>query len=452
MKEIRKINLQLFADPNVQTTLLANTGNNLSPEMKTFYSKDLIETAGAALVHAQFGDPVSLPPNGGKTMEWRRWSKFKKALTPLTEGVTPDGSPIDVGYITKTVEQFGDYTTVSDVLTMTAIDNVIVEVTEKHAENAGLTLDTIVRNELVQGTNVLFADRVITASEGTVDSKTDYRMLLDENCLLTPRMISRAATVLAKANAPKIDGSYVCIIHPSVKDDLINNKDFIDITKYSDATRLFNHEIGKLHGVRFVESTEACIFHGADLSAGSRNLKVKAYDSASGAITVEREFEDDKGSTAVSAEDMAKLYNSEAGEGRTLILKDVSADNDTYVLVEVTGVDGQKIFVRDEDKDNLELFTPAAGDMIYPGEGGREGKAAYACLFLAKGAFKVVKLNGKNMEIIVKGQGSSGTSDPLNQRSTIGWKAAGFGAKIAINEYIVRVECGSSFSDEDVAN
>lgn len=439
MKEIRKINLQLFADPNVQTTLLANTGNDLSPEMKTFYSKDLIETAGAALVHAQFGDPVSLPPNGGKTMEWRRWSKFKKALTPLTEGVTPDGSPIDVGYITKTVEQFGDYTTVSDVLTMTAIDNVIVEVTEKHAENAGLTLDTIVRNELVQGTNVLFADRVITASEGTVDSKTDYRMLLDENCLLTPRMISRAATVLAKANAPKIDGSYVCIIHPSVKDDLINNKDFIDITKYSDATRLFNHEIGKLHGVRFVESTEACIFHGADLSAESRNLTVKSYDAESKSITVNE---------TLTAEDVAKLYNAATEEGRRIIIKDSSASTDTYALITVSGAQGNTIFFEDDLGD----FAPATGDMLFPGEGGREGKAAYACLFLAKGAFKVVKLNGKNMEIIVKGQGSSGTSDPLNQRSTIGWKAAGFGAKIAINEYIVRVECGSSFSDEDVAN
>lgn len=423
-----KINLQLFADPNVQVT----SSNDLSPEMKTVYSKDLINTIGAALVHAQFGDPVSLPPGGGKTIEWRRWSKFKKALTPLVEGVTPDGTPIAVGSITKTVEQFGDYTTVSDVLEMTAIDNVIVEVTEKHAENAGLTLDTVVRNELVQGTNVLYADRVITASEGTVISKQDYRMLLDENSMLTPEMISRATTVLKKANAPKIDGSYVCIIHPSVSHDLINNPKFIDITKYSDATRIYEHEIGKLLGVRFVESTEAVIFHGADLSAESRNLTVKAYD-ASGFITVNE---------TLTADDIAKL------EGRKIIIKDSSASTDTYALIEITYAEGQNIYF----DDDLGTFEPASGDILFPGEGGREGKAAYGCLFLGKGAFKVVRLNGKNTEVIVKGLGSSGTADPLNQRSTIGWKAAGFGAKIAINEYIVRVECGSYFSDEDVAN
>ena len=75
-----RINLQLFADPNTQTTELSTVGNNLSPEMKTFYSKDLIEMLGANLVHLQFGDPVSLPKHGGKTIEWRKWTKFEKAL------------------------------------------------------------------------------------------------------------------------------------------------------------------------------------------------------------------------------------------------------------------------------------------------------------------------------------------------------------------------------------
>lgn len=427
-----KINLQLFADPNTQTTLLANIGNDLSPEMKTFYSKDLIETVGAALVHAQFGEEVSLPAGGGKAIEWRRWSKFKKALKPLVEGVTPDGTPVDVGKITKTVEQFGDYTTVSDVLEMTAIDDVIVEITARHAENAGVTLDTIVRNELVQGTNVIYADRVITASEGTIVSKTDYRMLLDENCILSPEIVSRASTALKKANAPKFDGAYVCLIHPSVSHDLQNHPQFIDIAKYGDATRIFNGEIGKLKTVRFVESTEACIYRGDDLSKASRNLTVKTFDADGGFITIEE---------TLTEEDVGAII------GRELIIKDVSADNDTYALLTVTDAEANTIYFEDDIG-----FTAAAGDILYPGEGGREGKAAYACLFLGKGAYKVVKLNGKNMEVIVKGKGSGGTTDPLNQRSTIGWKADGFGAKITIPEYIVRVECGSYYSDEDLAN
>ena len=342
MEKIR-MNLQLFAEANVQTTLLNNKdgGNDLSPEMKTFYSKDLIEMLGANLVHLQFGDPVSLPKHGGKTIEWRKWAKFAKALTPLTEGVTPNGTPVNVGAVTATINQYGDYTTVSDLLEMTAIDNVIVEITSKHSENARLTLDTITRNALLatEGGTILWADKL---SDGKrVESAG--RNALDETATLTADMVARAAATLKKANAPKIDGSYVAIVHPSVAYDLMRSEGWIDVNKYSNASAIFNGEIGKLYGVRFVESTEAKI-------------------------------------------DIAN------------------------------------------------------------------GKAVYSTIFLGKGAYKVVKLDADNIEVIVKGRGSSGTSDPLNQRSTIGWKANGFTAKVTIPEYIVVVESASHFSSTDAAN
>ena len=48
-------------------------------------------------------------------------------------------------------------------------------------------------------------------------------------------------------------------------------------------------------------------------------------------------------------------------------------------------------------------------------------------------------------------RGSSGTADPLDQRSSVGWKGV-HAAAILYDEYMVRVECGSSYSDEDKAN
>lgn len=64
------INLQLFADMNVQTTLSAG----LSDEMKTFYSDYLIDNAEAKLVHDQFAQKHPIPKNGGKTIEFRKYS------------------------------------------------------------------------------------------------------------------------------------------------------------------------------------------------------------------------------------------------------------------------------------------------------------------------------------------------------------------------------------------
>ena len=88
--------------------------------------------------------------------------------------------------------------------------------------------------------------------------------------------------------------------------------------------------------------------------------------------------------------------------------------------------------------------------VIYPGEGGKDGCAVYGCLFLGKGAYGVVDLS-EGTEVIVKPRGSSGTADPLDQRSSVGWKGV-HAAAILYDEYMVRVECGSSYSDEDKAN
>ena len=48
-------------------------------------------------------------------------------------------------------DRYGDYTTVSDMLDLTAIDDVVLEITDRHGANMGLTLDTVTRNEIQQG-------------------------------------------------------------------------------------------------------------------------------------------------------------------------------------------------------------------------------------------------------------------------------------------------------------
>ena len=97
-----------------------------------------------------------------------------------------------------------------------------------------------------------------------------------------------------------------------------------------------------------------------------------------------------------------------------------------------------------------EAVTVADNAVIYPGEGGKGGLAVYGCLFVGKGAYGVVDLS-EGTEVIVKPRGSSGTADPLDQRSSVGWKGI-HAAAILYDEYIVRVECGSSYSGEDAAN
>ena len=117
-------NLQIFA---VNATTNNTPGNDLSPEMQTFYDKTLIDIAEPMLVHDQWAQKRPIPQNGGKTIQFRRFTPLQKALTPLTEGVTPAGSALDVSALTATVNQYGDFVAVSDVLDLTAIDPIISE-------------------------------------------------------------------------------------------------------------------------------------------------------------------------------------------------------------------------------------------------------------------------------------------------------------------------------------
>lgn len=53
---------------------------------------------------------------------------------------------------------------------------------------------------------------------------------------------------------------------------------------------------------------------------------------------------------------------------------------------------------------------------------GYVSSGTYSCPIIAKEAYGVVDIRGGNAKSIVKGFGSGGTSDPLNQRATVGWK------------------------------
>jgi hypothetical protein len=56
------------------------------------------------------------------------------------------------------------------------------------------------------------------------------------------------------------------------------------------------------------------------------------------------------------------------------------------------------------------------------------------------------------LQTIVKQKGSAGTADPLDQRSSVGWKAIKT-AELLIPNYLVRVESKSKvFSGTAVAN
>lgn len=402
---------------NVQTT---NMGG-LSAEMKTFYDMALIDEAQANLVHDQFGQKRPIPANGGKVIEFRKFAPLAKATTPLTEGVTPDGKQLSVSTVSATVSQYGDYITQSDMLELTALDNTILESAKLLGRQAGATLDTVVRNVMHSGTNVIYAEKLTDTGAQEVDK----REALDADCKISVELIQRAVAKLRAQNAPTINGKYVGIIHPYVAYDLMRDKEWIDAHKYAAPENLYEGEIGELAGVRFVQTTEAKVYAGDDLAANARTLAVNNASGYTGKIS---ELKFDGGEVA-----------EDALIGRYILINGKRA--------KVTANTADTITIEETD-----FGTVADNAVIYPGEGGADGLAVFGTLILGDGAYGVTEVTGGGLEIIVKQRGSSGAADPLDQRSSVGWKAIKT-AEMLIENYLVRIESVSPrFSKSAKAN
>lgn len=400
-----RLNLRLFDNTNVTTDV------DLTPEMKTYYDKDLLRNAKPKLVHNRFGQKRPIPKGKGKTIEFRKFDPLPKALTPLVEGVTPSGRKMRVTSKTATVKQYGDYIEHSDILEMTTIDNTLVEGNRLLGQQSGETLDTLTREVINAGTNVQYADGRVSARYLLVGGDPEWGNNHYFNC----EVIRQAALNLRNNKATPLEGGdFVAIVHPDTIYTLKKDPEWQEATKYQNSEKLYSGEVGRYDGVRFVESTEAKIFHAADLSAGSRNLTVA---SVAGKVFTIQE--------ALTADDAAKLA------GRKILVKGYQ-----YTVTNAAaGAAGAATITVSEDVQG----APAAADVIYPGEAGAAGRDVYSTLFIGADAYGVTEIEGGGLQMIVKQLGSAGTADPLNQRATQGWKAT-HTAEILSDLFMVRVE------------
>ncbi len=461
MNEIFKMDLRLFdAGRNVNTTegyADAVEGSvtsyteieGLSEEMKTYYSDYLIDNAEPKMIHDQFAQKVAIPAGHGKTVQFRKYDPLPKLTNTLMEGVTPTGQSLNMSTVEATVHQYGGYVELSDLLLLTAIDNNLLMATKLLGAQAGRTLDSITREVLCGGTNVQYA-------ENSASSRHMLRGGFAEgNDYLTVDCIKRAVRTLKSQNAEKIDGAYACIIHPDCAYDLTNDLNWKYPYQYAAQHQLFEGEIGMIEGVRFVESTEAKVFRGAEIEPGVKYIQndlmkyledgedMCTWGNASAYRIYVGHGGENKGYLFTNGNLVGKqLYVSCLAQGRcfpitvTGVLAHPERDHCIFVKERLVDAQGQKIVLGPQD-------------MIYGLEGGFGGRDVYATLVLGENAYGTTEISGGGLEHIVKQLGSAGTADPLNQRATVGWKATKAAVRL-MEPFMVRIETASSFDQASV--
>lgn len=225
-----------------------NTTGNSSANLYLYYSKVWLDVLQPKLVLYQFAEKTKLPSGFGKQVKWLRYSRISSSTLPLTEGTTPNETLVSAQNVTATIAQYGQYTKVSDLFEMTAIDPVLENHSELLGEAAAETIEDLIISELdangsVQYVNDRANDNAVTASD----------------VLVMKELIEAKLTLKVDRVPPHKIGKYVAVLSPSCEYDLEVEKNqggWLDISQFAlrDTDNIKNGVLGDAYGIRFFSS------------------------------------------------------------------------------------------------------------------------------------------------------------------------------------------------------
>ncbi|MEH7480242.1 N4-gp56 family major capsid protein [Neobacillus drentensis] len=244
---------------NVQGYNATSGVNALTAENAEFYQDAMLERLLPELFFMKYGEKKNIPKNKGAVTSFRRLNSLAVSTTALTEGVTPDGIDLNISKINGTVQEYGNYAKISEFLNLTGLDPVLTETAQLMGENAGESVDTLVRDMVTAGTNVVYANGKAS------------RVLLAAADKITALDILKVRRTLRRNKVKQItlpDGSkgYLSFIHTDVATDLMQTQEWKDQNTYVDTKNRQDGVLGKMYGIYFLEADNAVKFAGAGAS------------------------------------------------------------------------------------------------------------------------------------------------------------------------------------------
>jgi N4-gp56 family major capsid protein len=242
---------------------------DISPRTAAYVIRDLLSRAMPYMVIEKFGQNYPIPTNNTKTAKWRRYFLqgatgsagsgsgnyfVPLALTPLVEGVTPAGNRLATQDYTVTLNQYGDYVTITDVVMDTHEDPVLQEATTIMSEQAAMTIETIRFNILKAGTNVFWANGGVRTAVNTPISLALQRQITTSMLRQNAKMLTQVVKSTPDYRTEPVEGAFIALAHPDLETDIRNMTGYINPKQYGTTTP-YENEIGAVERVRYLSST-----------------------------------------------------------------------------------------------------------------------------------------------------------------------------------------------------
>jgi len=231
--------------------------SDLTNLVKTYYDRMLLETLDPEVKFFQFGVKKPLPRGEGNSVYWNRPRRLGFGQK-LAAGIKPSANELSTILVSGLIEVYGGYTLIEDLVSTTAIVDPLEIATQELAKQAAETIDKATMQAIIfygdPGTNTS-AVHVTKSSAALLISTNSFVANVDTACLIAVSDIRACTAELRRRRVPTVDGqNYVGIINPVVAADMRSDSTWQNWHQYTTPEFLYRGEIGRVEGVRFVET------------------------------------------------------------------------------------------------------------------------------------------------------------------------------------------------------
>ena len=236
------------------------TYGDVSPRVGVIAVSQFLKHAEHPQVFNKLGQVERAPKNKGLAIKWRRFIPFDPITTPLTEGVTPSSQKLAVEDVTATLNQYGGWSEITDVIQDTHEDPIMQGAMQIHGQQAGESFETLTYLTLRAGTNVVYANG---SSRSEVNTKISLGKLRSAVRTLNKNKCRKKTSILAPSvnyKTQAIEAAYIAVCHTDLEPDIRDLPGFVPVSQYGSRQPICPQEFGSVENVRFITTTIASPF------------------------------------------------------------------------------------------------------------------------------------------------------------------------------------------------
>lgn len=225
---------------------------DISPRTAAYAWKDLLERALPGIVTERSAQTKPCPKGVGKVVKFRRYLALDKATTPLAEGVAPAGKKLTYEDVQCVLQQYGDWTVLTDVIKDTHEDDVFTEARKIMSEQVRETREALNIDVMKAGTNVTYANGTQRTDVNTVISAGILKKVKRALKRQRAKFFTEMLTGSPKYATYPIESCFLGYGHVDLESDISAIPGFRAVHEYATPGAAFPYEIGTVQGIRFI--------------------------------------------------------------------------------------------------------------------------------------------------------------------------------------------------------